>query len=278
MATVPRTNPGGVVSFTGSLASLARSRGVTLTAKRVAFLAALVGVWLALYMLRVWPPMLFPSPGDTWASLQDGFTQGTFPAAIMASMRRVVVGYVISVVGGLILGMAMARWKSVHDTMSTVVMGMQTLPSICWLPLALLWFGLDEKAVILVVVLGSLFAITESSYDGFRNVPPLYQRAALTMGARPLQLLTRVLMPAAFPSIITGMKLSWSFAWRSLMAGELLYSDVGLGQLLMRGRDLADMGGVVAVMVVMIAIGLLVNQMLFSPLESYVRRRWGLAS
>src|SRR5205085_1819927 len=162
-----------------------------------------------------------------------------------------------------------------HQTVGPLVLGMQTLPSICWLPLALLWFGIDEKAVILVVVLGSLFSITEASFAGFTNVPPLYQRAALTMGARPFQLLVRVLVPAALPTIITGMKLSWSFAWRSLMAGELLYSDVGLGQLLMRGRDLADMGTVVAVMVVIVAIGLLVNQVLFAPVEARLHRRWG---
>jgi NitT/TauT family transport system permease protein len=155
---------------------------------------------------------------------------------------------------------------------------MQTLPSICWLPLALLWFGLDEKAVILVVILGSTFAVTEAAYGGFTQVPVLYRRAALTMGADQIQLLRHVLIPAALPSIITGMKLSWSFAWRSLMAGELLYSDVGLGQLLMRGRDLADMGAVVSVMVVIVAIGLLVNGIVFAPLERQVRRRWGLAA
>jgi len=125
-------------------------------------------------------------------------------------------------------------------------------------------------------VLGSTFAITEAAYDGFTNVPPLYRRAALTMGVNGVRLLMRVMIPAALPSIITGMKLSWSFAWRSLMAGELLYSDVGLGQLLMRGRDLADMGTVVAVMVVIVAIGLLVNQVLFAPVEARLHRRWGV--
>lgn len=249
-----------------------------ITLKRVLFFGGLVGIWVALYLAHVWPPVLFPSPVDTWQALTDGFTQGTFPAAIVASMRRVLIGYAISFVLGMVLGMAMARWKTVQQTAGTLVLGMQTLPSICWLPLALLWFGLDEKAVILVVILGSLFSITEATYSGFRTVPTLYQRAALTMGAKPQQLLMRVLIPAALPSIITGMKLSWSFAWRSLMAGELLYSDVGLGQLLMRGRDLDDMGGVVAVMVVIVAIGLLVNALIFSPMETRVRRRWGLAA
>lgn len=250
---------------------------MAVTAKRLIFFGALVALWLGLYAANVWPQTLFPSPVDTWTSLSDGFSSGTFPAAIVASMRRVVEGYLIALALGMALGMAMARWRTVQQTAGTLVLGMQTLPSICWLPLALLWFGLDEKAVILVVVLGSLFSMTEAAYAGFKNVPPLYQRAALTMGAGQLQLLVRVLIPAALPYIITGMKQSWSFAWRSLMAGELLYSDVGLGQLLMKGRDLIDMGAVVAVMVVIVIIGLAVNQILFAPLELRVRRRWGLA-
>jgi NitT/TauT family transport system permease protein len=251
---------------------------MAVTLKRVLFFGALVAIWLGLYATGIWSQMIFPSPADTWNALADGFTQGTFPAAIVASMRRVLIGYVISFVLGLALGVGMARWKSVNQTVGPLVLGMQTLPSICWLPLALLWFGLDEKAVILVVILGSLFSITEASYAGFKTVPLLYQRAALTMGARPHQLFARVLVPAALPTIITGMKLSWSFAWRSLMAGELLYSDVGLGQLLMRSRDLDDMGSVVAVMVVIVIIGLLVNQLLFSPVELRIHRRWGLAT
>jgi NitT/TauT family transport system permease protein len=222
--------------------------------------------------------LVFPSPGDTWAALQDGFAQGVIPAAILASLRRVLIGYAISIAIGLVAGAAMARWRTVQETLGALNLGMQTLPSICWLPLALLWFGLNEKAVVLVVVLGSAFSFTEAAYGGFSQVPVLYRRAALTMGANQRQLLWHVLIPAALPSIITGMKLSWAFAWRSLMAGELLYSDVGLGSLLMRGRDLADMGAVVSVMVVIVSIGLLVNGLFFSPLERHVRRRWGLAA
>ena len=251
---------------------------MAVTAKRIGFFGLLVCIWLGLYATHVWSPVIFPSPADTWTALADGIMQGTIPAAIVASLRRVVIGYAISFGLGMLAGVAMARWKSVQQLLGPLVLGMQTLPSICWLPLALLWFGLNEKAVILVVVLGSTFSIVEAAYAGFKNVPTLYRRAALTMGAGQLQLLRRVLIPAALPSVITGMKLSWSFAWRSLMAGELLYSDVGLGQLLMRGRDLADMGTVVAVMVVIVAIGLLVNQALFAPVEATVRRRWGLAS
>ena len=251
---------------------------MVVTAKRVAFFGALIAIWVGLYAAKIWSPMIFPSPSDTWQALSDGIQQGSIQAAIVASLRRVVIGYVISFVLGMAVGIAMARWKSVQQILSPLVLGMQTLPSICWLPLALLWFGLNEKAVIAVVILGSTFSITEAAYAGFTTVPMLYRRAALTMGATSRQLMLRVLIPAAMPSIVTGMKLSWSFAWRSLMAGELLYSDVGLGQLLMRGRDLADMGTVVAIMVVIVAIGLLVNQALFAPVETRLHRRWGVAT
>lgn len=253
-------------------------RALGVNARRLTFFAALIALWWGLYAAHIWSAMIFPSPADVWTSLHDGFADGSIPAAMLASLRRVVIGYVLSFAIGMVLGVAMARWKSVEEIAGPVVLGMQTLPSLCWLPLALLWFGLDEKAIILVIVLGSIFSVTEAAYAGFRNTPLLYQRAALTMGARPSQLFLRVLIPAAWPSIITGMKLSWSFAWRSLMSGELLYTSVGLGQLLMQGRDLDDMGVVVAMMVVIVVIGLLVNQLLFAPLEARTRRRWGLAA
>jgi len=253
------------------------TKRLNVTAKRFLFFGLLIALWAVLYAARVWSPLLFPSPADVWAALVDGFSTGAFPAAITASLRRVLIGYTIAVALGLTVGAAMARWRTVQETLGTLVLGMQTLPSICWLPLAVLWFGIGDNGVILVVVLGSLFAMTESSYAGFANLPPLYRRAALTMGARQRDLLVRVAVPAALPGLITGLKLSWSFAWRSLLAGELVYQSVGLGQLLLRGRDLVDMAAVVAVMVVIVAIGLLVNSIIFAPLEARVRRRWGVA-
>src|SRR5205085_3550241 len=131
---------------------------MAVTAKRLAFFGVLVTLWLGLYATHIWSPLIFPSPADTWSSLVNGVTQGAVPAAIVASLRRVVIGYALSFVAGMVIGVAMARWKSVQQMVGPVVLGMQTLPSICWLPLALLWWGLDEKASITVVVLGSTFA------------------------------------------------------------------------------------------------------------------------
>lgn len=255
---------------------MAEENGAAVAIKRLVFFGVLFVLWQGAYR-SAWSVVAIPSPAATWSALSRGFIDHSIPLAAVASLRRVLIGYGLAVALGFGLGVAMAGWRIVQQTLGSLVLGMQTLPSICWLPLAMLWFGPHEQAVILVVILGSLFAITEASYSGLKQVPSLYRSAALTMGANQAQLLRRVLIPAALPSIITGMKLSWSFAWRSLMAGELLYSEVGLGQLLNRGRRLADMGGVVAIMIVIAAIGLLVNGAFFAPVERHVRRRWGVA-
>jgi NitT/TauT family transport system permease protein len=157
-----------------------------------------------------------------------------------------------------------------------MVVGLQTLPSICWLPLALLWFGLSQRAVIFVVVMGATFAITTAVVDGLRHVPPILLKAGRTLGADGMQLSTRVILPAALPTIVTGLKLGWSFAWRSLMAGELLYSEKGLGRVITTGRDLGDMAQVVAAMLIILLIGLVVDQYVFGPAQRSLALHWGL--
>ncbi|HSB89438.1 MAG TPA: ABC transporter permease [Anaerolineales bacterium] len=245
--------------------------------RRIGFFLGLVALWEALALLRLWPTYLFPTPGQVLESLARGFRDGTFLIGIRGSLGRLIEGYLISLVVGLTLGLLMARLRWVKDTLGLVVMGMQALPSICWLPLALLWFGLNPSAILFVVVMGSVLSIAQATEDGVRNTPPIYLRAASNLGARGWQLYPRVILPSALPSIITGMKLGWSFAWRSLMAGELLYTLPGLGALLTMGRELNDMSRVVAVMLVIITVGLLTDQLLFGQVERRVRDRWGLA-
>ena len=243
---------------------------------RLAFFVALLAVWEGLYRLHLWPPYVFPSMSSVASSLISGFADGSYPRAIAVSLRRILFGYGLSLVVGIPLGLLLGRVKSVQVTLGSIVLGLQALPSICWLPLALLWFGLSERAILFVVVMGAVLSVTLSTADGVRNTPPLYLRAARTMGARGLRLYTGVILPAALPAIISGMKLGWSFAWRSLMAGELLYVSRGLGQLLTMGRELNDMAQVIAVMSVIIALGLLVDRAVFAPVERRVRERWGL--
>jgi NitT/TauT family transport system permease protein len=171
----------------------------------------------------------------------------------------------------------MARVGWLRAACGPLVVGLQALPSICWLPLALLWFGLSEKAILFVVVMGSLLSITIATEGAVRAVPTVYIRAARTMGSRRLRLYTRVILPASLPGIVTGLKLGWTFAWRSLMAGELLYVAGGLGQLLTLGRELGDMSRVMSVMVVIVILGLGFERILFGSVEKRVRERWGYA-
>jgi NitT/TauT family transport system permease protein len=243
---------------------------------RLIFFVVLLAAWEALFRLKLWPPYIFPSMSNVGASLLSGFGDGSYPIAIGVSLRRILIGYSISLLIGIPLGLLLGRVRLVQDTLGSIVLGLQALPSICWLPLALLWFGLSETAILFVVVMGAVLSITLSTADGVRNTPPLYLRAARTMGARGWRLYTGVILPAALPAILSGMKLGWSFAWRSLMAGELLYISLGLGQLLTMGRELNDMAQVISVMLVIITIGLLADRAVFTPVEQRVRELWGL--
>ncbi len=195
---------------------------------------------------------------------------------MVASIQRIIIGYIVSVLLGVSLGLLIGRFKLLDETVGSLMLGLQVLPSICWLPLAILWFGLSEQAIQFVVVMGAFLSIAIATDSGIRNISPIYVRSAKTMGITGFSLYRRVILPAALPSIITGMKLGWSFAWRSLMAGELLFVSSGLGQLLQVGRELHDIAQVVAVMFMIVAIGLVFDRLIFSELEKRIRLKWGV--
>lgn len=156
-------------------------------------------------------------------------------------------------------------------------MGLQAMPSICWFPLAILWFGLNEWAILFVTVIGALFAVASTTEAAFRTIPPQFLRAAATMGAKGWRLYWQVMLPAALPTLLTGLRTGWSFAWRSLMAAELLFMSLGLGHLLGIGRELVDAALVVAVILVVLLFGLAVDRLLFARTETAVRQRWGFS-
>ena len=186
------------------------------------------------------------------------------------------MGYGISVFFGIVLGLLIGKIKVLDETIGGFVVGLQTLPSICWLPLAVLWFGLNESAIIFVVIMGSLLSVVIATDSGVKNIQPIYLRAGRNMGADGLCMFTQVVLPAALPSILMGLKQGWSFAWRSLMAGEILFMSLGLGHLLNVGRELNDMSQVIAVMIVIGCIGVFMDMIFFGLLERKVRRVWGL--
>jgi len=225
--------------------------------------------------LGVWKPYTFPSPLSVFKTLIGLFSDNTLGIAIFGSMKRIIIGYSISVFIGIIIGLFIVRYKYLDENFGALILGLQTLPSICWLPFAILWYGLNESAIIFVIVIGSTFAISIAIESGIKNVNPLYIRAARTMGASGIKIYWNVIIPAALPNVISGLKQGWSFAWRALMAGEMLSATKGLGQVLMVGRDLADISQVMAVMIVIIVLGLTIDKLIFGRVEANIRHKWG---
>jgi NitT/TauT family transport system permease protein len=245
-------------------------------ARQIVFYAMLIGLWQLLFDLKIWPQYLFPSPSQVLETLVAGFRDKTFLLGIGVSMRRLLIGYGISVFFGTVLGLVIGKIRVLDETVGGFIVGLQTLPSICWLPLAILWFGLNESAITFVVVMGSLLSITIATDSGVKSIQPIYLRAGRNMGAKGYDMFVNVVLPASFPSILMGLKQGWSFAWRSLMAGEILFVSMGLGHLLNMGRELNDMSQVIAVMIVIIAIGIIMDGLVFGTAEKKVRQLWGL--
>ncbi len=244
--------------------------------RRLMFYVLFFLLWDLLAHNRIWPDYIFPGPLDVLASLLAGIKQGLFVSAALVSLKRLAIGYAISLILGVVLGALIGRVRLFQETIGSLVLGLQALPSVCWLPLAILWLGLSEQAVIFVVVMGAVFSITLGVEAGVKNTSPMYLNAARTLGTRGLALYTQVIFPAAMPTILSGLKQGWSFAWRSLMAGELLYFTLSLGNLLQSARDLNDVSQLMAVMVVIIFLGVTIDGLIFAPLERRVRERWGL--
>lgn len=242
------------------------------------FYAGLIALWQLIYELQIWSPYLLPGPRAVLESLERYVDNGVLVDAVLATLQRMLIGFAIAFGAGMALGIAIAVVRWLDETLGTLVVGMQSLPSITWLPLAIMWFGLSETAIIFVVVMGSVWAIAISARDGVRHIPPLQRRIPLVYGASRWQSLWYVTLPGMLPSMAQGLKLGWSFSWRSLMAGELLFTTSGLGRMLELGRDLNNMALVIGVMAVIVLVGILFDRLLFAPLESFVRQRWGLAN
>ena len=248
-------------------------------ALRALFYGGLFALWQVAAAREVWPPYLLPAPGDVWAFLRDAAVEGTLLPAVLTSAQRVGVGFALALALGTLVGLLLARVRILDETLGSAVVGLQSLPSICWFPLALLWFGLNERAVLFVVVMGALFAVILAVRASVRGLPPLTLRAAQMLGAGSgARLWWHVLLPAILPGYLSGMRQGWAFAWRSLMAAELLSQSlrIGVGHLLATGRDLNDMAMVLGTIGIILLLGLLVDRLLFFPLERVIARRWGV--
>ena len=243
---------------------------------RAAFYVGVVLVWQGVASAGIWPSSVFPSPYEVAEDLAYGVADGSLLYGVATSMWRLSAGLAMAVAGGLALGIVMARSEAVNQTLGSLVLGLQSIPSIAWVPLAILWYGLNDAGIIFVVAIGAVFAVTINTYTGVKNIDPHYLEAARNMGARGSQLVTDVLIPAAFPYMIAGFKQGWAFAWRGVIGAELLFAFLGLGHLLYAARSLTDISQVIAVMLVIMLMGLIVDGLAFKRLEKRVMSRWGL--
>lgn len=246
-------------------------------AVRAGFLVLLVAVWQLATMVTNISAHLLPSPIAVGSEFMRILTDRTLFESLRLSLSRMFIGYGISVIGGLAIGVLLARSWIVKQTLGSLFLSLQSLPSICWLPFALIWVGLNEQAIIVVIILGALFSIAITTESAIRNIPPIYLKVGRVLGARRFTLSRDILFYASLPELIGGLKIGWTFAWRSLMAAELIRQDIlGVGNLLETGRQFSNMPLMFAAIFTILAIGLTVDTLVFGNLERIVRRRWGL--
>ena len=244
---------------------------------KCAFFLSLLLAWQVLVWIRIVPLNVLPGPVQVFGSLSSLVRDGSLLGGALISLSRLLAAYVTSVLGGVAIGVVISRYEWMESTVGSLALGLQTLPSICWLPLAVIWFGAGEKAIFFVVVIGAILSVVLATEAGVRHVPKVLVQAARSMGASGFELYRRVILPAALPAIIAGFKQGWAFAWRTLMAAELLYGSRGLGYLLQMGKKSEDTSMFLAIILVLIAIGIGVELAFFRPLEKSVRGRWGLS-
>ena len=240
------------------------------------FYIVLILIWYAFYYLGTqifnwWRPYAFPEPIGVAKKFLSMCQDGKLFPAILASLTRCLTGYFISVIIGILFGLLITKWKFAERYLKPLLMGIQSLPSVCWVPFAILWFGLKNDGIIFVVVMGSVFGIALSVESSIRNCNPIYEKAARTMGYKGFYLFFQITIPASIPEFVSGLRQGWSFAWRALMSGEVMTATTGLGYSLMMGRNLADINQVMLIMLVIVLVGILIDRLIFSTLEKIVR-------
>jgi NitT/TauT family transport system permease protein len=244
--------------------------------------ALLVVAWQLVYDAGVLPAYRLPSPADVLASLREQWKAGSLQEAAWNSVRRGGLGFLASLAIGTPLGLLVGRVRSVRRAIGPILSGLQSLPSVAWVPAAILWFGLSDATIYFVVLMGAVPSIANGMVSGLDQVPPLYLRVGRVLGARGLASARHVLLPAALPGYVGGLRQGWAFSWRSLMAAELIARSpdlgLGVGQLLDQSRQLQDFPGVLAGILMILVIGIAIELCLFAPIERRVLRRRGLVA
>jgi NitT/TauT family transport system permease protein len=247
---------------------------------KLAAVALVLGLWQAAVMSEWRPEFVLPSPFTALDQLWQDLGTAELWKAIGTTMRRAAVGFAIAVAIGGVIGAAVARSRILRTAVGSLITGLQTMPSIAWFPLAVLLFKRTEAAILFVIVLGAAPSVANGLISGIDQVPPILLRAGRVLGARGLSSWRHVVIPAALPNVVAGLKQGWAFAWRSLLAGELLVTIANkssIGVELDTARQLADSVGVLAMMIVILAIGVIVDAVFFGTVERSLARRRGLA-
>jgi NitT/TauT family transport system permease protein len=236
-----------------------------------------IGAWEIIHRTG-WKQFVLPGPATVFANLWDQMQHAQLWQAIDITMRRAVIGFALSVLIGAVIGALMSRIKPLRAATGSLITAMQTMPSIAWFPFAIILFGATTNAIIFVIVLGSAPSVANGLITGVDYIPPLLLRAGKTMGLSRVATYRHLILPASLPSFVSGLKQAWAFAWRSLMAGELLVIILGqpsIGALLSAAQDQSDMASAIAIMIVILALGIIID-MLFSKADAVIRRRRGM--
>jgi NitT/TauT family transport system permease protein len=243
--------------------------------------AVVLAVWQIVVASHWKPDFILPGPGPTLRRFGHELTKATTWHAVATTLRRAFTGFALAVVIGMVIGLAVARFRVVRDAIGTLIFGLQTMPSIVWFPLAILLFQRSERAILFVVILGAAPSVANGVISGVDHIPPLLLRAGRVLGARGLSSYRHVVVPAALPSVVAGLKQGWAFAWRSLMAGELLViiaNKPSLGSRLEFEREFADAQGLLSMMILVLLIGITIDAVGFGTIERAIRRRRGLTT
>jgi NitT/TauT family transport system permease protein len=238
-----------------------------------------LALWELLYLSNYKPHYIFPGPATVLPNLWDQANHSLLWQAIGTTMRRAVIGFGLALVIGSVVGALVSRIKVLRAAVGSMITGLQTMPSIAWFPFAIIFFGLNTSAILFVIVLGAAPSIANGLIAGVDYTPPLLLRAGKTMGLRGLALWRHLILPASLPTFVAGLKQGWAFAWRSLMAGELLVIIAGtssIGVLLSSDQDQSDMPSAMSIMIVILILGIAVDA-LFGAVDKSIRRRRGLA-
>lgn len=242
----------------------------------ILFYVLLFTAWQVIVLLSLVPDYIFPSPLQVATRIVELWQEQLLWASLKATLARMATGFVIATTGGIALGLVMGSSPISNACLKSLFLGLSTLPTAAWAPLALILFGLSDRSIYFVIIMSAAPAIAVATSDAIRHIPVIYIRAARTLGTSTIAMPFRILLPAAFPGILTGIKLGWTLGWHGAVSAELIKSSVGLGYLLHMGRELNDIAQVLGTMIITIMVGILLDRFLFAFLERKVRRRWGL--